>query len=82
MQLKNYFNLQLNSRSGGNITRVLAVTIMFVLIALIPLPIVSFPAALMLLIVLPGLQIVRWLGLYADWKEPALSFWGLPVDYL
>lgn len=39
------------------------------LAALVPLPLLSFPAALTLLALLPGLQIVRALGLSAGWRE-------------
>ncbi len=53
----------------SNLIKTTLMVLMSGLIALIPLPILSYPAALMLVIFLPGTQIVRWLGLYASWRE-------------
>ncbi|PWH19223.1 MAG: hypothetical protein DDG58_05210 [Ardenticatenia bacterium] len=35
----------------------------------VPSVVVSYPAAWALLVLLPGMQLTRWLGLYAGWRE-------------
>jgi hypothetical protein len=60
------------------------VSLVFALVAatLVPIPVISFPAGIVLLIVLPGIQIIRWLGLYAHWREARTLILALAAGVL
>ena len=58
-----------HSPLGSNLGTAALLALGMALVALMPIPAVSFPASVGLLILLPGLQIVRWLGLYASRRE-------------
>ena len=45
------------------------VTATAVLLSLVPVPIISYPAAFVVAFVLPGIQVVRFLGLYSSWRD-------------
>lgn len=53
----------------SSLVRITCLLLIVILAALVPVPLLSFPAAFLLLTVLPGLQIVRGLGLYTSWRE-------------
>ncbi|GIK40590.1 MAG: hypothetical protein BroJett011_44230 [Chloroflexota bacterium] len=69
MQLTKIFDALGGQRLENNLTVTALLTLVAVLGALTPLPWISFPAALLLLTVLPGGQIVRLVGLFAAWRE-------------
>jgi hypothetical protein len=69
MQLPKVQEFLIPGRLESNILNTALLTLLAVLAAAIPLPLLSFPAAWLLLILLPGLQITRALGLYTTWRE-------------
>ncbi len=67
--LKNATQMVLKVQQQGVFFKICLLTLFFMAATFVPVPAVSFGAALILVIVLPGFQILRWLGLYADWRE-------------
>lgn len=78
-------NIQVSLRRIQPANDLLGVTLLAVILAgltLLPLPLLSFPAGLGLLVLLPGLQLVRALGLYANWREGRTLVLGLAAGLL
>ncbi|NJN99309.1 MAG: hypothetical protein HC875_37045 [Anaerolineales bacterium] len=82
MQLTKVQKFLIARRLEGNVVNTALLMLLAALLALIPLPLLSFPAAWLFLLLLPGLQMARALGFYATWREGRTLILGTALGLL